>query len=39
VFSVILWVIIISIGFKAADYITVPGDDEVLASRKFEVRT
>jgi hypothetical protein len=39
VFSVILWVVIISIGFKAADYIAVPGDDEVLASRKFEVRT
>jgi hypothetical protein len=38
VFSVILWVVIISIGFKAADYIAVPGDDDVLASRKFEVR-
>jgi hypothetical protein len=38
VFSVILWVVIISIGFKAADYIAVPGDDDVLASRKFEIR-
>jgi len=38
VFSVILWVIIISIGFKAADYMAVPGDDEVLANRNFEVR-
>ncbi len=37
VFSVILWVVIISIGFKAADYATVPGDDEVLASRNFTV--
>jgi hypothetical protein len=37
VFSVILWVVIISIGFKAADYMTVPGDDEVLASRNFTV--
>ena len=37
VFSVILWVVIISIGFKAADYMSVPGDDEVLASRNFVV--
>jgi hypothetical protein len=37
IFSVILWVVIISIGFKAADYMTVPGDDEVLASRNFTV--
>jgi hypothetical protein len=37
VFSVILWVVIISIGFKAADYMSVPGDDEVLASRNFVI--
>lgn len=37
VFSVILWVVVISIGFKAADYMTVPGDDEVLAARSFTV--
>ena len=37
VFSVLLWVVIISIAFKAADYMAVPGDDEVLARRNFEV--
>ncbi len=37
VFSVILWVVIISIGFKAADFMSVPGDDEVLASRNFVI--
>lgn len=37
VFSIILWVIVISIGFKAADYMSVPGDDEVLATRNFTV--
>lgn len=37
VFSVILWIVIITIGFKAADYMSVPGDDEVLASRNFQV--
>ena len=37
VFSVVLWVVVISIGFKAADYIAVPGDDELLASQNFEV--
>jgi hypothetical protein len=36
VFSVLLWVVVIAIGFKAADYIAVPGDDELLASQNFE---
>lgn len=36
VFSVLLWVVVISIGFKAADYMAVPGDDELLASQNFE---
>ncbi len=37
IFAVVLWVVIISVGFKAADYASVPGDDEVLAARNFEV--
>lgn len=37
VFSIILWLVIISIGFKSADYMTVPGDDEVLAKQNFKV--
>ena len=35
IFSVFLWVVLISIGFKAADYISVPGDDDLLASQNF----